>query len=77
MKNLTLTKQDLIELGYGHCTAESIIKKAKALLVADGFDFYDNKRLGRVPVKTIDTMLGIGLTSELKEISTLKSKGAC
>ncbi|WP_413480024.1 DUF3173 family protein [Carnobacterium maltaromaticum] len=40
-------------MGYGHFTAESIIKKAKTLLVTDGFAFYDNKRLGRVPVKQL------------------------
>lgn len=29
MTNPTITKHDLIELGYGHCTAEDLIKRAK------------------------------------------------
>ncbi|ODJ55090.1 hypothetical protein BFR38_09635 [Brochothrix thermosphacta] len=61
MKILTVTKHDLIKQGYGKCSAESIIKQAKAKMVKDGFDYYDNKRLGRVPVTAIEDILGISL----------------
>ncbi|WP_207871851.1 hypothetical protein DOK78_002620 [Enterococcus sp. DIV2402] len=61
MTNPTITKHDLIELGYGHCTAEDLIKRAKALMVHKGFSYYENARLGRVPVKAIEEILGIQL----------------
>lgn len=64
MTNPTITKHDLIKLGYGHCTAEELIKKAKALMVDRGFDYYTNSRLGRVPVQAIEDILGITLTVE-------------
>lgn len=67
MTNPTVTKQDLIELGYGHCTAEDLIKRAKQRMVEDGFDYYKNSRLGRVPVKAIEDILGITLRIEALE----------
>lgn len=63
-----INKQGLINLGYGHCTTERIIKQTKAQLVEEGITFYDNKRLGLVPVITVEGMLGIKIPLELEGV---------
>ncbi|MEQ7219434.1 DUF3173 domain-containing protein [Vagococcus fluvialis] len=70
MNNPTITKTELIELGYGKCSSADIIKQAKQLMVEKGFDYYDNSRLGRVPIKAIEEILGIEipLNKSLQEI---------
>ena len=46
-------KNDLMTLtGYSQSQCKKLIRKAKINLVADGFSWYDNKRVGRVPLKT-------------------------
>lgn len=62
---LTLTKKDLIALGYGNSYASSIIRQAKHLMVKKGFTFYDTRKLGRVPVESVEDILGIQLTAEV------------
>lgn len=62
MNNPTITKNDLIELGYGASSAAQIIKKAKQLMVNRGFEYYENTRLGRVPMKAVEDILGIEIT---------------
>ncbi|MBF2456582.1 DUF3173 family protein [Listeria welshimeri] len=62
MKYVTLTKDDLIKLGYGSSSSESLIREAKIYMVNQGFDYYKNRRLGRVPKKAIEAILGINLT---------------
>ena len=45
-----------------------IIRKAKRYMVNQGYGYYDNRRLGRVPVKTVEKILGIdNLTIQLEE----------
>ncbi|EAD2655840.1 DUF3173 family protein [Listeria monocytogenes] len=61
MKYVTLTKDDLIKLGYGSSASESLIREAKVYMVNQGFDYYKNRRLGRVPKKAIEAILGINL----------------
>ncbi len=63
----TITKNELIELGFGKYQAVDIIHRAKELMVTKGYSFYDNRRLGRVPVTAIEEILGI----ELKEVSNI------
>lgn len=36
----------------------------KQNLISQGFDWYSNKRVGKVPLKTIEELLGIELSSE-------------
>lgn len=57
----TISKQDLINLGYKKHTAESIIRQAKQIMVQQGYAFYNNRRLGRVPTCTVENILGISL----------------
>ena len=65
---LTMTRQDLQDLGYGVSQSSDIIRKAKRYMVKQGYGYYDNRRLGRVPVKTVEKILGIeNLTIQLEE----------
>ena len=37
-------------------------------MVNQGFEYYNNKRLGRVPIKTVEKILGIdNLTIQIEE----------
>lgn len=51
-------KKDIMALtGYSESQASSLIKKTKQNLVQEGFDWYKNKRIGRVPIKTLKQFL--------------------
>ena len=57
----TVTRQDLVSIGYQSETARKIIAQAKSILINRGHLFYDNKRLGRVPVNVVEEILGVQL----------------
>lgn len=56
---MTITKDDLINLGFGASQSCDIIRKAKRLMVNKGYGYYENRRLGRVPVEAVEEILGI------------------
>lgn len=68
---LIVTKEELMNLGYGKYQAEDIIRKAKATMVSKGYSYYLNKRLGRVPVSAVESVLDIELGSIAKEVETV------
>uniref|UniRef100_UPI003CCFEEE1 DUF3173 family protein n=1 Tax=Streptococcus uberis TaxID=1349 RepID=UPI003CCFEEE1 len=43
---------------------KKLIRNAKQRLTSQGFDWYSNKKIGKVPLKTIEELLGIELSSE-------------
>ena len=55
----TITRQDLVQLGYKSETSRKIIAQAKSILIKRGYIFYNNKRLGRVPVEVVEEILGL------------------
>ena len=55
----TITRQDLVQLCYKSETSRKIIAQAKSILIKRGYIFYDNKRLGRVPVEVVEEILGL------------------
>ena len=57
----TITRQDLVQLGYKSETSRKIIAQAKLILISRGYPFYDNRRLGRVPVNVVEEILGVQL----------------
>ena len=57
----TVTRQDLVSIGYQSETARKIIAQAKSILISRGYLFYDNRRLGRVPVNVVEEILGVQL----------------
>ncbi|EOA3381932.1 DUF3173 domain-containing protein [Enterococcus hirae] len=65
---LVVTKNELIDLGYGKYQSEDIIRRAKAIMVEKGFSYYLNKRLGLVPVSAVEEVLGMKLETLGKEV---------
>lgn len=60
-----INKNDLVKLGYKEHTAICIIRQAKQIMVQKGYAFYNNRRLGRVPVNIVESILGISLLNHL------------
>lgn len=58
---IMITKTELLQLGFGASQSSDIIRKAKRLMVNKGFGYYDNRRLGRVPVEAVEEILGTEL----------------
>lgn len=58
---VTVTKKDLLALGYGNSFATDIIRRAKTLMVEKGYPFYSSRKLDRVPAEAIEELLGIDL----------------
>lgn len=58
---VTVTKQDLIKLGYGPSFAADIIRQAKQLMIEKGHTYYRSKKLDRVPKEAVEELLGITL----------------
>jgi len=44
INNCTISKTELMKLGYKEHTAISIIRQAKQIMVKQGYAFYNNKR---------------------------------
>lgn len=61
---MTVTKKDLTELGFGNSQSSDIIRKAKRLMVNKGFAYYENRRLGRVPLEAVEEILGFKINIE-------------
>lgn len=56
---ITITKEDLIELGYGTSFSADIIRQAKLRMVEKGYPFYSSRKLNRVPVEVFEEILGV------------------
>lgn len=69
-----ITKTDIMVLtGYSKTQAQNVLRKAKATMVADGFSWYSNKRVSRVPIKAVEEILGYKLDLEnviISDVST-------
>lgn len=61
----TVTKDDLIELGFKPYQAKTIIREAKHFMVEQGYGYYNNKRLGCVPSFAVDSVVGISPKKEI------------
>ena len=59
---ITVTKKDLIELGYGSSFAADIIRESKKL--AKGHTYYQSRKLDRVPKEAVEELLGITLSEK-------------
>ncbi|MFT8466268.1 MAG: DUF3173 family protein [Liquorilactobacillus satsumensis] len=62
INNSTITKRDLVELGYRENTAIEIIRQAKRSMIQQGYEFYANRRLGRVPIEAVEAIIGAPLS---------------
>ena len=59
---ITVTKKDLIALGYGNSFSADIIRKAKKLMIEKGYTYYQSRKLDRVPKEAVEELLGITLS---------------
>lgn len=59
---ITVTKKDLIALGYGTSFSADIIRKAKKLMIEKGHTYYQSRKLNRVPKEAVEELLGITLS---------------
>ena len=59
---ITVTKKDLIALGYGTSFSADIIRKAKKLMIEKGRTYYQSRKLDRVPKEAVEELLGITLS---------------
>lgn len=50
--------------GLQKTQAQRLMRQAKALMVADGFDWYAGKRVTRVPIQAIERILGYKINTE-------------
>ena len=57
--HITVSKKNLIELGYGPTFSANIIKRSKDLMVEKGYTFYASRKLDRVPCEAVEEILGI------------------
>lgn len=71
----TITKKEIMEqTGYSFAVASRIIREAKIIMVKQGYLFYANKRLNRVPLDTVNQMLGLELKGS-ESIGYIQKKG--
>ncbi|AYB40071.1 DUF3173 domain-containing protein [Brevibacillus laterosporus] len=61
----TITKTELVNIGYKEHTAVSLIRQAKIVMVQKGYPIYNNRRLGRVPRDVVESILGVTLETEI------------
>ena len=54
----TVTKNDLVALGFSEGTYKRIIRQGKELLITRGFTVYQNKRIGTIPATIATELLG-------------------
>ena len=62
---ITVTKKDLVELGYGNSFATEIIRECKNLMIEKGHNYYQSRKLDRVPIEAVQELLGITLNKEI------------
>ena len=67
---ITVTKKDLIALGYGTSFSADIIRKAKKLMIEKGHTYYQSRKLDRVPKEAVEELLGITLSVLEHELKT-------
>ncbi|WP_375730978.1 DUF3173 family protein, partial [Enterococcus faecium] len=63
---MVITKNELMKLGYGKYQSERIIRQAKAIMVSKSYTYYENRRLGLVPVESVDGMATVFLTNFIR-----------
>lgn len=54
----------MVLTGLSETQSQRLIRNAKLNLVSKGFSWYSNKRVGKVPLKSVEELLGIELLDE-------------
>lgn len=64
---MTMSVQDIMNLGFSKWTAYNILRQAKHTMVERGFDFYNNKGLGTVLTTVVIEILGLEELTHVKD----------
>ncbi|MCD7112054.1 DUF3173 domain-containing protein [Limosilactobacillus agrestis] len=64
MKKITVNYKDLVDVGFCTHQARNIIHQAKINLVNQGLGIYNGKRIGVVPVKAVEDIIGFSLSDD-------------
>lgn len=70
---ITVTKKDLIALGYGTSFAADIIRETKKLMISKGHTYYQSRKLDRVPKEAVEELLGIKIPDEQTDCTSCTS----
>ena len=62
---ITVTKKDLVELGYGNSFATETIRESKNLMIEKGHTYCQSRKLDRVPIEAVEELLGITLNKNI------------
>ncbi|MGM9884542.1 DUF3173 family protein [Streptococcus hyointestinalis] len=54
-----VVKKDLMKLGFSSWQAMMLVKQAKTKLANQGLTWYESNGLGRVPLETVEEILGV------------------
>ena len=54
-----VVKKDLMKFGFSSWQAMMLVKQAKTKLANQGLTWYESKGLGRVPLETVEEILGV------------------
>ena len=65
---ITVTKKDLVALGYGNSFSADIIKQAKELMISKGHTYYQSRKLDRVPREAVEELLGIHFVEKNRSV---------
>lgn len=60
-----VSKKEIKKLGFSDWQYMMLVKQAKAKLANEGLLWYESKGLGRVPLKTIEEILGTKIDERL------------
>ena len=60
-----VTKNDLMKLGFSSWQDMMLVKQAKAKLASQGLSWYESKGLGRVPLETVEEILGVKIDEDI------------
>ena len=69
---ITVTKKDLIALGYGTSFSADIIRKAKKLMIEKGHTYYRSRKMGREHKAAVEGLVGITLSGSDEWLNFLR-----
>ena len=64
----TITKYELQQMGFGPSQSADLVRRAKLYLVNKGYGYYSSKRLGRVPLSSVEHILGFPIDTKELEV---------
>ncbi|MBB1099164.1 DUF3173 domain-containing protein [Limosilactobacillus sp. WF-MT5-A] len=68
MRKMMVDYKDLMKIGFKKHQARGIIHQAKINLVQEGLGLYNGKRIGVVPTKAVEKIIGFSLSDESGEV---------